>query len=152
MPLDPSAAGQAVAQVGLVHDQSRLRVVEEDAQLVGGVAVVDVERRGPELERGEQQLEVGATVAEEQTDAGHRVPRRSGSAARRPSWPAGRARRSSSRSVAVDHRLPVRDRVDHHLEQLAQVPLQHLGHDGSYPCAAATKADTREDGLPTLRP
>ena len=65
----PERAGQPDAEVGFVHDQPRLRVVEEDAQLVGGVAVVDVERRGPELERGDQQLEVRAPVAEEQADA-----------------------------------------------------------------------------------
>ena len=85
---------------GLVHDDALyLGVVEQLAQLVLAIAVVDVDVDGVQLHRGEERLEVLAAVVQVQGDL-RSFTRAQGSKRRR------QPRRRSSNSAHVERRSP----------------------------------------------
>ena len=113
-----------VAPVGLVDDDLRGGVEEQVAELVGGVAGVDVDRDGAQLECGEHALEVLVAVAQSErdvvtgTDASRRqgVGESVGPFVELGVGPAG---------IVGHDGLPVSGRVHHALEEVTEVPAQH---------------------------
>ena len=110
------------ARVGVVEQGDEIGVVTQVAQLVGDVAVVDVDRDDPRLVARDHHLEVRDGVAEIEADVvAHSDARRSQRVRQ-----TGRALVElgvGAALVAADRGFPRRDRVGDALQQVCDVEL-----------------------------
>ena len=121
------------------HDHLGVGVLEEVRELVRGVAVVHVGGDGPQLEGGEQRLEVLVRVIEIERDlrVGPQAERTEGP--RQPRRPLVELPPGAP-PLALDERRVVRDRVGHGLEHRPEVPVHGPSLTSSGAAYAATMA------------
>ena len=86
---------ESYGELRVVHDERAVGVVEQVRELVLDVAEVDVDRDGPQLERGRASSRPRAGRCSRRCRCGRPARRRARRTGARPGWPAGRARRTS---------------------------------------------------------
>ena len=111
-----------LGELAVVHDRLGVRVVEEVGELVGGVAVVHVGRDGPQLEAGEQRLEVLVRVVEVERDLRAGAEAGVAEGRREPRRPLVELLPRAT-PVALHEGRVVRDRIGHGLEHRPEVPV-----------------------------